>query len=211
MTDSDTAAQETRARVSMSGPDKIEITGLTREEVELIEGAIRSGAYWISQCGGRISARSAFEKLPGPAEDEDMRPFWRRPVADERESTGLLFDIEGGLPKHGMPSFWIQSLCGHYYTPERYDEAAQTLTSFGFECLRSQRGRDGCFWEVWYLPGFFAADGKLKEFITGHGYDRRDRLDREDIFRIGVFIFERAPFGTLEVTTQRLAMGPPGD
>jgi hypothetical protein len=36
------------------------------------------------------------------------------------------------------------------------------MSAIGFQQMRSPRGEDGKYWEVWYLPGAWAAEGQLK-------------------------------------------------
>lgn len=50
-----------------------------------------------------------------------------------------------------------------YAGQEYYKGRADLLESAGFVCLRSEKGKDGKYWEVWYLPGAYAAEGPIKD------------------------------------------------
>jgi len=58
------------------------------------------------------------------------------------------------------PAFYVQHICG--YGGHNYQERAGALRMRGFSCLRSKRGVDGRFWEVWYLSGRWAAEYDLR-------------------------------------------------
>ena len=105
----------------------------------------------------------------------------------------------------------IQSLCAHRYSVESYAEESGKLLGYGFIQLRSRRGKDACFWELWYLPGVLFAKGKLKEAIDLISVNTdvnhlRHRTDKERLKAAVDFLRQNVIFGTLDVSVQRLAM-----
>ncbi|MEX1027291.1 MAG: hypothetical protein WD049_04690 [Candidatus Paceibacterota bacterium] len=196
----------TSLRRNPDGTHEVTIKGLTKGERDDIQAALH-GVCWVRSKNGRLT-RSDLADPPREPYDTDMHPYWRPATEGELSNGPLMFDIKGTLPKHSSPSFLIQSLCGYGYTPDRYVKASQTLESFGFECMRSRRGRDGHYWEIWYLPGLYAARGKLREYLIEHDIPD-STADKETLRDIARFLFHHAPFGSLDITTQRLAMAEP--
>jgi hypothetical protein len=204
------------------------IHGFDFKELELMRGAMH-GHQWVTCENGRIKNVPSYEELPGPATDESMMPFWRRPAPGEEVQLSL-FSFEP-LPVWASPSITIGSLCGYYYSEENYAREAKKLTRWGFACLRSQRDDAGQFHEQWYLSGLWAAKGELKgaidaldpyiiekntaaEFLLnalGRNEEPRPleagegRRKRELEVAIK-FLCHSAQFGTLDVSVQRAAM-----
>lgn len=195
------------AQVSVYGNGGFSLTGLTREEVDLLLGTFRGGLHWVSVDPnlGRLLHVPRHKELPAPATDESMHPFWQ-PSTETRGVQLELFPLfgEDGQPgHHNSPSFTIQSLCGYNYTPNNYRIQAECLASFGFQCLRSQRDPlTGQFWEIWYLPGAWAASGRLREAIADSGL----KDGAEKVRFIVTFLCRNVQFGTLDVAVQRAAM-----
>lgn len=189
-----------RVRISGYGSENdgthyVRITGLTKEEKEKMAGFENGYLYISKDNNGDVEFVSKLKELPGPTEDEEMKPFWRKPVNGEAEMQSELF-IEEQEWSPFSPSIYIQHLCGYNYTPENYKYEAQKLESFGFECMRSQRKKSGKFWEVWYLPGLWAADGALENHLE------KD----EDIDEAVSFLCRNCSFGSLSVAVQKAAM-----
>ncbi len=186
------------------GSGSITITGLDRDEVEKVRAAVKAGTQWMKVQEGRIEFHAAVKELPEPTEDS-MLPFWR-PL---REGEGvvqeeLLSSAEEISDRHGSPSITIQHLCGYYYTPEKYKLEAARLESWGFECMRSRRGNEGGYWEIWYLPGLWSAKGSLKQAMG------EERPSTKNAYKRAMeHIRTKASFGTCDVAVQRLAMGAP--
>ncbi|MFA6404725.1 MAG: hypothetical protein WCW03_01880 [Candidatus Paceibacterota bacterium] len=192
-----------RVSIVSHGPDSVEFKGLTEEEVEKMQGML-GGGYYVRGDNGRLSFTHGWQPQPHPFEDTEMLPFWRRPTPSEgeRATTPELFELEK-LEDHTLPSISIQHLCGYHYSEEGYQRNARTLESFGFECMRSRRGDDGRYWEIWYLPGLWAVEGELKKMV---GKIR----DRQNALELALdFIRTQVSFGTLDVCVQRLAMPNP--
>ena len=196
---------------SQLGPNSIEIKGLTHEEMGQLLGAIR-GLSWFKVEEGRLKASSCHIPLPDPVHDELMLPFWRQFEHHQLQGELLekLFEEMCGDVIY-MPHFTIQHLCGHNYTPENYVREAEKLTSYGFIQLRSKRGEDGGFWELWYLPGVWCAKGDLKAYIDGitakakSWEDPSGKLKDKECFKAVLeFLRRNTSFGTLDVSVQRL-------
>jgi hypothetical protein len=188
--------------VSMRGPDSVTITGLSREEVDSILGAVSNTCY-IGFKENQLEVVSKFNDLPGPVDDPVMYPFWRKPHPSEI-SQQTVFDkiIFEETSEHDSPAIYISGLCGYYYTPQNYKIYGEKLISYGFECLRSKRDADAMFWESWYLPALWAAKGDLKNHL---------RNDKNNINLAIEFIRSRISFGSLSISIQKLAQGIPED
>ncbi|EKE24912.1 MAG: hypothetical protein ACD_5C00358G0003 [uncultured bacterium] len=186
-------------RVKSIGPDSISIGNLKPEEVERFEGAINDH-LWVSAKSGRLEVVAKKKDLPKPTEDEEMLPFWRRQMPGSYQLE--LFKV--AVPKYFSPSIIIQHLCGYNYTPENYKRTAELLEGYGFECLRSRRGNDAKYSEIWLLSGLWSAKGKLKEILQGSDSSSKKNLDKAI-----EFLCRNVQFGTLDVSFQRAAMTVP--
>lgn len=186
-------------KVSAYGNDHITISGISTEDRERVEGCLKSGAYWLRVCDGKLEIVPSWEQLPDPVQDEEMLPFWRKQTKSEvRQNQPRLFEIER-LYEHSSPSISIQHLCGYGYSPERYKTYATKLESYGFECMRSRRGLDGKYWEIWFLPGLWSAKGELKNVIDSPP-------SKKEALQVALdFLARNISFGTLDVSVQRLA------
>lgn len=194
------AVTQKPVRISSSsrGPVKsgISLTGLTLQEAELAEGMVR-GQWWMRCADGRLEFAPTREPVPAPIEDV-MLPEWRKP----REGDGTeqfqmeLLDSERKWDGQSA-SIIIQHLCGYSYSAEGYKRNASFLERCGFACLRSRRGDDGRFWEVWFLPSLWAAKGPLKDALC--------RLPKEEQMEAVLsFLPRNVSFGTLDIAVQRM-------
>jgi hypothetical protein len=176
--------------------NEITFSGLTEEEVERLRGW-PIGHWWVKVEDGRLSFGSARNAPPGPADDEEMMPFWRE--RDSEQPAQLrLFEDDADLLM--CPSFQIQSVCGYDYTPEFYFNEVRKLERYGFVCLRSRRDDSGRFYEIWHLPGCWLAKGELAEAVSGF------KTSEEKTKAVIRFLCENVSFGTLDVGVQRAAM-----
>lgn len=188
-----------------SGECKMTIEGLQDYEMDAIKSMLL-GLNWISTGdSGRIISIPAKTPLPPPTDDE-MLPFWREhPLSDgipviQQE----IFDPES-LKRNNQSSIYIQSLCGYYYTKDSYRSQAEKLTRWGFECLRSRRGENGQYWELWYLSGIWAAKEELRDAIGSKHPDYETRKG-EEFDQMLNFLSKNVQFGTLDASVQKLAM-----
>ncbi len=190
----DTKKQEfariSRMTYGMNG--EITLSGLTAQEVERLEGTLR-GQWWAKGNAGRIEFSPAYEPTPAPTEDA-MLPQWRMPGIESDAYQTELFDHNWS---HQSPSILIQHLCGYNYTNEGYKANAEVLEECGFMCMRSQRTDNGQFWEIWFLPGFWAAKGRLREAL--HAIEEKKQPE------VALELLRRwTSFGTLDTAVQRL-------
>lgn len=202
--------------------NRVEIVGLTAEEKDRLLGVV-DGMWWLRCVEGVPVFTPAYEKIPDPVEDPRLSEFWpRKEKNPPRYSQIQLRDPEEY--KTSSPSITIGSLCGYYYTPEKYAKEAERLTSYGFCCLRSQRGQEGRFWEHWYLPGLWAARGDLewKILCLKRENERKTKEDEEKLKRekgkyyenpdarliheVIRYLCQHVSFGTLDASVQRAAM-----
>lgn len=198
---------ESPLKIGTWGAGKCTIENLTPEEIELIRGAILGGHNWVRRgTDGRLEKVPSYVALPSPVEDAEMHPFWRHVNPTEAIRLVEQVSLPGVERLSGQsPSISIQHLCGYYYTPESYKANGQRLESYGFQCLRSRRGGDGQFWEIWFLPGIWSAKGALKEAIE----HRSANTDGIKLDRALEFLRVNVQFGTLDLCVQRLVQRMP--
>lgn len=185
-------------KIPMYGNGKISVENLTKEELDKLRASLLSGAYYAKGENGRIVFVPTYEKLPDPIKDEKMLPFWREHEG-EKVYQAEMFEAMHSKESVYSPSITIRSLCGYHYTPAFYKEIAEKLESYGFEVLRSQRGDDFRYTELWILSGLWAAKGDLKEVI-------KNFKGEEQLKKTLKFLRRNVSFGSLDVSTQRMAM-----
>lgn len=186
----------------------ITVSGLTAEEAETLRASLLGGHCFVRRSAeGRLQKVPSYEPLPGPIEDTAMLPWWRMPTGDEPRQLEL-FDCDAGIemPQHSDPAIYITGLCGYHYTPENYVREAAFLTDCGFMCMRSPRDQNSSkFAEAWYLPGVWAATGRLKDALfhsTAGTKIEKFKFTLE-------FLRRRASFGSLDISFQRMYMPIP--
>lgn len=199
----------TRMRITSShmAGGTLTLSGIPEELFEKVEGVI-NGHQWMLVENGVPRFASARAPLPDPRVDDELLPYWQSDVQRQYRLEGLVFGNEER--GYHSPSFMVSHLCGYHYTPEKYREQAELLESYGFVCMRSRRGDDGQFWEIWYLPGAWAAKGALKERVTEvrtlATVDNLAKSTRRETDAVVAFLCRNASFGSLDVVIQRAAM-----
>ena len=185
---------------------RIHLSGMTPQEVEDIEGMLM-GVKWVRCADGRLQTSDVHQPLPDQTPDLILTPHWAgdrehdwsgspdmsrvRNVNDLEEvsncSASLIIQhITAGLGRHRLPT--------------DYTNACKRLESYGFECLRSRRGRNGRFWELWFLPSLHFADGDLKATIA----PAKDSGNAAQVREAVRFLCNcDVPWGTLDVCCQR--------
>ncbi|MFH1455183.1 MAG: hypothetical protein ABIF22_02600 [bacterium] len=197
-------SEDKRIRISGSGHDShsghsLTISGLSKEEVDVLESSVNIGTNWIRVIDGLLQRIPSFQPLPDPIMDKEMFPFWRKPNKNEKMLAGQLEFFSMGSAENHIPSIIIDSLCGYYWSEENYKTQANRLKSYGFEIIRSPRGDDGRFWENWFLPSLSSAKGDLK--IALEKISRKS--DKERLKKAIDFLCGNVQFGNLEVCVQR--------
>ncbi len=191
--------------------EMVTVSGMTKNEVEQLRD-FPTGHFWIrADEDGRLVFSPTFRTPPAPIFDEQTQPHWPRITEQNRAVQIDLISMEASQP-HDSPSITIRGLCAYQYTPANYQEQAGLLESYGFECLRSRRGRDGRYIEIWYLPGLWAAEGDLALSIC-EGEDVKDRLkdSKEKLDRAIRFLCHHTRFGSLDACIQRACTPIPED
>ena len=183
-------------RVNSGDKGELTLSNLTEGEQESIRCMVRNH-FWVTVTDGRLEVIRRREEVPGPTEDVDMLPFWRRASPGNQQLQLLPVEVD----KYATPSIIIQHLCGYHYSPENYVIQAERLESYGFFCMRSKRGEDSRFWELWYLPSLWSAEGRLKEFL------KLKTTDKKSIDGAVWFLCENVSFGSMSLAMQRAAMG----
>ncbi|MFA6269725.1 MAG: hypothetical protein WC657_00760 [Candidatus Paceibacterota bacterium] len=186
---------ESKPRIVMHGGDSMTIDGILHEDQQKVLASFNAGAYWIRVKDGNLEIVPSWENLPDPIKDKKMLPFWRKATVAETAQLKL-FELEG-VHENDSPSISIQSLCGYSYSPENYQFLAEKLESYGFQCMRSRRGAGARYWEIWFLPGLWAAEGDLKEKIGRH-------KGKNAMKAATSFLAQNIEFGTLDVSVQRM-------
>jgi hypothetical protein len=174
----------------------------TKEEIDIIR-AMLLGKHWVSKQGDKITTVDLYKALPSPEDDPMIPPKWQTEFGSlpDRFAPELQEQIpereKGGSYK--SYSFYLKFLLH----PKR---DIPIIQDWGFECMRSRRGEDGKFWEVWYLPGDWASKGTLKKFVDmlpkDSDWEKRTEL-------ICHWIAKNVTFGSLDVVVQRMALANP--
>lgn len=145
---------------------KIVIESKENEDEDLVSfEAALLGHVWV-----RLNEQGKLETAPAhkspPQEfDKVVDNIWKKGPLELRRSHPV------GKTKESR-SFFVQSLEGYsdkyygngYSFPKFQGKMLKaTMMRFnGFQPLRSIRGMDGKIWEIWYLPGAWAAEGELR-------------------------------------------------
>lgn len=180
----------------------VTLCGLNEGDIDKIREIINGGNYYFTVIEGGAVFIPRFQQLPDPVLDEKMYPYWRHPLAHETAQAEFVNCAIEDFGEHDSPAIYISHLCAYSYTPEKYKEYAERLNSYGFECMRSQRGRDGKFWEVWYLPFLLCAKGELEIALN-------NCIGKTEKEKLGVAIDllkQRINFGSLSVSVQKCAV-----
>lgn len=165
----------------------------SNDVVHAVQGAI-NGSKWIRFVDDQLEVCDAF--IP-PEEPDPMIP----PKRYHAKGNFIRFDIDedrfqASKDGHHFPSFF---LTGVGAGAKDLDEARGQVQCAGFEYMRSRRGEDNKFWEVWYLPGLYQADNKFKEAL--------DEVPQSAKLETAItWIINNLRFGSLEVTVQRAAL-----
>lgn len=199
----------TSVRWTSKSKNDISIAGLSGPESDAIEGALK-GANWIRVKDGRLQFASAFDKPPEAEFDENVGPFWPRKGFGKKGNRDVKhYKIDDVT--FSEPHILIEAVGAG--ASEKYEEVYEKnrakLESYGFECLRSRRGVDGKYWEIWYLPSLMLSEGDLGAAIAkgGNGKKYGDpgymkaRLDAAVSF-----LCRSVNFGSLDVGVQRAAL-----
>ena len=193
------------SRWSCGSSNDVTIGGLSDEEAEFLKGMV-SGHQWMTVEGDQLVFFPRDEGLPSLQEDDEMLPFWRSRSSEKESGVQEEFSYDE-VPMFSSPSIFIQGLCPYSYTPEGYREEARKLQSWGFAHMRSKRGKDGKYWEVWYLSNLIMARGALGIVIKRVS---RDSYDSKKEFDAAIeFLRRNCRLGSLDVTVQRFAVAPP--
>ncbi|MBY0309915.1 hypothetical protein K2Q16_02080 [Patescibacteria group bacterium] len=200
------AATASTLRISSYGSGRFELRDLSSTDIQILDGSFRGGFHWVRRGDdGRLEHVPFYKALPAAAEDASMHPFWQAPVSSVGVQMEMFPLYECGDTGHRFTdsSIIIQSLCGYEYTEDRYRSNATILEECGFVCLRSRRDpQQGQFWELWFLPGTWAAAGKLRAAIKASGANTPNEKTKAAV----EFLQTHVRFGTLDVSVQRLAL-----
>lgn len=149
-------------RVVSSSSTKDRMTSVTieasekGEDLEHLHAALNSHKWVRQNEHGELETAPA-HRDPPLLYDKSIDYIWDGEPAKLRM---LCKPKKDDLGDHKDRAFYIQSIAG--YSGER-DLKAQKLIMSGFKPLRSKRGaRDGLCWEIWYLPGAWAAEGEIR-------------------------------------------------
>lgn len=196
-------------QVSQWGGGKLVIENCSNEMADAIKAAIL-GVRWFAVDGsGAVVTADRMSALPDPVAE----PFWGESWQHSKQcgdSVAAYETVEIGNRPDGYcsPHLTIQHLLGYGYDREDYRREALKLQSWGFHCMRSRRGNDGKYWEIWYLPGYFAATGDLRLFINAQR-GTPAKPDHKITEKVVDWLCLNARFGTLDVSAQRAAMCAP--
>lgn len=182
---------------SRTSEGSVTISGLTATEVEMFE-AMLLNQLWLTVKEGRLEHTACKNALPDPIDDQEMLPFWRKTQSTQLALLDSFF-LNNTRLKLSSPSILIQHLCGYGYSEDGYKFEARLLERYGFEIMRSRRGEDGKYSEIWFLPGLWSAKDDLKEYL-------KDIPEDKKIDAAVAFLCRKSSFGTLDIVVQRAAM-----
>lgn len=180
----------------------VTLCGLNEGDIDKIRAITNGGNYYFTVIEGEAVFIPRFQQLPDSIVDEKMYPHWRYALPHETAQEEFVNCAIEDFGDYDSPAIYISNLCAYSYTPEKYKEYAERLKSYGFDCMRSQRGKDGKFWEVWYLPFLLCAKGELEIALNSCiGKTEKEKLDVAiDLLK------QRISFGSLSVSVQKCAM-----
>lgn len=198
-------------------------------EQELLQ-AMANGVVWLRQNeGGELESIERFKPVPSPIDDPLVPPQWTRPrvkfqcpplgtatpadidkaqaSADEarKQFVKAPFNVRVDMePSEGyhFPSFVVKYVGAG---GSGYARSAQKLIDAGFECLRSRRGRDGHYWELWYLPSTTFAGDSLKISLDKIKSEQPRRW-LDECNAVIDWLISNVDFGSAEVVVQRAAL-----
>jgi hypothetical protein len=179
----------------------VTLCGLNEGDIDKIRAITNGGKYYFTVIEGEAVFIPRLQQLPDPVVDEKMYPHWRHALPHETAQEEFVNCAIEDFGEHDSPAIYISHLCAYSYTPEKYKEYAERLKSYGFDCMRSQRGKNGRFWEVWYLPFLLCAKGELEIALNSC-------IGKTEKEKLGVaidYLKQRIKFGSLSVSVQKCA------
>jgi hypothetical protein len=188
-------------RVGSHGRENITIEGLSKDDFEKVMGSIECGAHWIRVKDRRLEAIAFHAELPKPADDVELRPFWPDPKVSKQGRQLKLFD-DGEKHDYSYASITLDAFCPFNRDTDFYARAAEQAESYGFVCLRSRRGKDGRFWEIWYLPSLSSAQGNLADHIA------KVKNPKQKMEKALFYIMDMLPVGAVTASGQRWGASP---
>lgn len=202
--DSKCTTRETASSTERGNRASITISG-TKENIDAIRASLLGAAFVRVNDQGDVERHDRYQPLPDPIQDPATPVKWQLDWL--KTSNPNRFDVAGVLPpdEWHSPGIIVSHLCGYGWSKSAYDYEVRKLQSWGFELMRSRRGDNGRFWELWWLPYLLAAQGDLKAFIDGLEKDVRGNWAHETRAIVG-WLCRHASFGCLDVTVQRAAM-----
>jgi hypothetical protein len=132
-----------------NGKHKITYETDNEETIQAIDRAMMGHAWIRCDFDGNIRTVDAY-KTPSKVTDVQLELHWK---------TGSPVCIRPGKGNRFDPSIYVQHLQGY---SDNYEEKVELMEKAGFDVLRSRRGLAGMIWEIWYLPGKWAAKGPIK-------------------------------------------------
>lgn len=216
--------RETGSSQHPSGDSSITLSG-TKEEMDAIRSAV-NGANWLRvNDAGMAETVARHHKLPDPIDDPKIPPTWAiKPVPPLGQCTKADLDRarddNASTPRPPMnvgpelnasegwhsPAIYIHHVGVGTREPNGYQRNAKRLTDYGFECMRSRRGADGRYWELWFLPYLIHAKGTLREKIDT--LEKANQMEgwTKTVREVVDHLCNNINFGSLEVAIQRAAL-----
>ena len=149
-----------------TGKGEITIAG-TSEDIRLIELMIL-GTSWIRRGLVGVEESKAYHDAPSPINDPKLEDHWPiEPLVTPSSQYKLFVDEDEhekqarAKGKMDFRSIYVSGITA-YASGDIYVARAKLLDDAGFICLRSRRGDDGKYWEIWYLAGPTNAQGAIK-------------------------------------------------
>lgn len=152
------------AEITIAGDD---------DDIRAIE-LMLMGVGWVRRGVSNLEVSDAYHTPPGPIEDPKLAEHWPvdKPVVPPSVQYSLFVDEEEhekqarANRKLDFRAIYVSSVTAYAGGNDVYSVRAKKLEDGGFVCLRSRRGSDGKYHEVWYLPSCTSAEGELKGKTT---------------------------------------------
>lgn len=189
--------------IMKSSEGRVDISNLTKKEVEAVEAFI-NGTSYIRCVNGRLNAYSVSDPLPDAETDPLIGPHWAS-NGEVKHFGGL--DQETGWHSPGIVITALGAGIIGDHAEERRRVNQKRVKECGFTCLRSPRGHDGMYWEQWVLHYLSAAKGPLGEFVKEYR-----QLEWKALANSACEFLARdmgIQFGSMDVTIQRWALCNP--
>lgn len=150
----------------------------TKEETQILARSL-VGTTWFSVHEGKAVGESCFRPLPRKKPD---------PLLFQHFTEGDVYlRVVHQKKTENDCAYFVQHIAG--YEPDSYEKKSESMQAAGFDVLRSKRGKDGLYWEIWYLPGSWAFDPVVLRDLSSKYFEKKDDTglclsDHQDVIEV---------------------------